>query len=268
MDKYHIYEEIGKGRYSQVFKGREKSKIEYVAIKRVDKSLMNNIVNEVQMIHRLRSPHIMKFHDWYETRNNLWLILEYCTGADLEALLAQDHHLPTQSVRVFGSDILEGLQYLHSKGILHCDVRPASFLVDEYGILKFADFKQARKVPTAPVVRGNPLRLQDLRNSCPEYMAPELLDSEVRPFMETSYLHNPQLSLSLSHTHTPYFLPPYLNYYETNMQCNAMLRSCIRLARISGVLAVCCTSYVGASILSKSTYPWAVKGTRLSCSTS
>jgi len=34
MDKYHIYEEIGKGDFSQVFKGREKKKIEYVAIKR------------------------------------------------------------------------------------------------------------------------------------------------------------------------------------------------------------------------------------------
>ena len=39
MDKYHIYEEIGKGEFSQVFKGREKKKIEYVAIKRVEKSM-------------------------------------------------------------------------------------------------------------------------------------------------------------------------------------------------------------------------------------
>jgi serine/threonine-protein kinase ULK4 len=43
MDRYHIYEEIGKGNYSQVYKGREKKKIEYVAIKRVDKNMMNNV---------------------------------------------------------------------------------------------------------------------------------------------------------------------------------------------------------------------------------
>lgn len=43
MDKYHIYEEIGKGDFSQVFKGREKKKIEYVAIKRVDKSMMSKV---------------------------------------------------------------------------------------------------------------------------------------------------------------------------------------------------------------------------------
>ena len=44
MEKYHIYDEIGKGNFSQVFKGREKKKIEYVAIKRVDKSMMNKVL--------------------------------------------------------------------------------------------------------------------------------------------------------------------------------------------------------------------------------
>eukprot|EP01033_Poteriospumella_lacustris_P010822 gene10822-7701_t len=48
MEKYHIYEEIGKGNFSQVFKGREKKKIEYVAIKRIEKSEMPKIVAEVQ----------------------------------------------------------------------------------------------------------------------------------------------------------------------------------------------------------------------------
>ena len=43
MDKYHIYEEIGKGDFSQVFKGREKKKIEYVAIKRIEKSVMPKV---------------------------------------------------------------------------------------------------------------------------------------------------------------------------------------------------------------------------------
>lgn len=43
MDKYHIYEEIGNGAFSQVFKGREKKGIEYVAIKRVDKSMMSKV---------------------------------------------------------------------------------------------------------------------------------------------------------------------------------------------------------------------------------
>ncbi len=43
MEKYHIYEEIGKGDFSQVFKGREKKKIEYVSIKRIEKSAMAKV---------------------------------------------------------------------------------------------------------------------------------------------------------------------------------------------------------------------------------
>jgi serine/threonine-protein kinase ULK4 len=43
MEKYHIYEEIGKGEFSQVFKGREKKKIEYAAIKRIEKSAMARV---------------------------------------------------------------------------------------------------------------------------------------------------------------------------------------------------------------------------------
>lgn len=68
------------------------------------------VVNEVQVMHKLESPHILKFHDWYETRNNLWLILEYCTGADLESLLKQDGHLPEASVRMFGLDMVAALK--------------------------------------------------------------------------------------------------------------------------------------------------------------
>ena len=49
MDKYHIYEEVGAGAHSQIFKGREKMGIEYVAIKRVNKSIMESVVNEVQV---------------------------------------------------------------------------------------------------------------------------------------------------------------------------------------------------------------------------
>lgn len=49
MDKYHIYEEVGNGTHSQVFKGRQKMGIVYVAIKRVEKCMMSQVVNEVQV---------------------------------------------------------------------------------------------------------------------------------------------------------------------------------------------------------------------------
>ena len=59
MDKYHIYEEIGKGEFSQVFKGREKKKIEYVAIKRIEKSMMNKVLDDFHFLfYKLELFHI------------------------------------------------------------------------------------------------------------------------------------------------------------------------------------------------------------------
>lgn len=61
-------------------------------------------------MHRLNNAHMLKFHDWYETKNNLWLILEYCTGGNLESILSQDGHLPEHAIRIFGLDMVAALK--------------------------------------------------------------------------------------------------------------------------------------------------------------
>lgn len=68
------------------------------------------MVAEVQIMHKLVHPHIIRFFEWYETRNNLYLILEYCTGGDLEAILKQDGHLPENSIKIFGVDMIAALK--------------------------------------------------------------------------------------------------------------------------------------------------------------
>jgi serine/threonine-protein kinase ULK4 len=57
MNNYHVYEEIGKGKYSNVYKGRKKKSIEYVAVKGLEKSRLKKLLNEVKCnnyIHRLK----------------------------------------------------------------------------------------------------------------------------------------------------------------------------------------------------------------------
>lgn len=58
MEKYHIYEEIGKGSFSQIFKGREKKKIEYVAIKRIEKSEMTKVGSTGDLTSSAQLTHI------------------------------------------------------------------------------------------------------------------------------------------------------------------------------------------------------------------
>uniref|UniRef100_K3WEK8 Protein kinase domain-containing protein n=1 Tax=Globisporangium ultimum (strain ATCC 200006 / CBS 805.95 / DAOM BR144) TaxID=431595 RepID=K3WEK8_GLOUD len=156
MENYNIYDEVGRGTHSFVYKARRKRSIEYVAVKsttkcRMDKAsepsfahararmlLLNAILNEVQLLHKLDSRYVLKFYNWYESQNHIWLIFEYCIGGDLLNLITQDKRLPEPAVKLFGSELVAGLQFLHSNGILFCDLKPANILIDEFGSLKLA----------------------------------------------------------------------------------------------------------------------------------
>ena len=101
MNNFHIYEEVGKGKFSVVYKGRKKKTIDYVAVKSVEKNRRKKVLNEVRndcnylliifvqvrIFHNLKNRHILKFYNWYETRNHLWIIFEYCAGGDLLQLI-------------------------------------------------------------------------------------------------------------------------------------------------------------------------------------
>jgi serine/threonine-protein kinase ULK4 len=98
----------------------------------------------------------------YETTNHLWLILEYCVGGDLDKILKQDMRLPESSVHDFGRDLLAAMQHLHSKGIIHCDLKPSNVLLDENGAIKLGGFSVARRlsdISSVPVANIAPVRL-------------------------------------------------------------------------------------------------------------
>ncbi len=64
--------------------------LEYVAVKSIDKSRKKKVLNEVKIINNLNHPNVIKFFNWYETRNHFWIIFEYCSGGDLLTLVEQD----------------------------------------------------------------------------------------------------------------------------------------------------------------------------------
>ena len=109
MDRYHIYEAIGRGKHS-VYKGEAQEDDPVLRLKSVDKSQRPRVLQEVQVLRSVSHPLVLKFHAWYETKNHLWLILEYCVGGDLLGLLKQDERLPERSVAVFARDLVAALR--------------------------------------------------------------------------------------------------------------------------------------------------------------
>uniref|UniRef100_A0A8C3GEP7 Unc-51 like kinase 4 n=1 Tax=Cairina moschata TaxID=8855 RepID=A0A8C3GEP7_CAIMO len=194
MENFILYEEIGRGNKTVVYKGRRKGTINFVAILCTDKSKRAEITNWVRLTHEIRHKNIVTFHEWYETSNHLWLVVELCTGGSLESLIAQDEHLPEDVVREFGVDLITGLHHIHNLGIIFCELTPGKILLEGRGSLKFSNFCLAKadgenleelfdlissEEPGGDVSEGTPQRcVKDRFRGNPVYMAPEAIKGE------------------------------------------------------------------------------------------
>ncbi|CAG6015922.1 unnamed protein product [Menidia menidia] len=140
MENFILYEELGAGCNSIVYKGRRKGNLNYVAIICTDKTKRPEITNHVRLSHDLDHPNIIHFYEWYETSKHLWLVVELCTGGSLESVVSHDGSLSEDVVRRFGWDLVKGLRHIHEFGIILSDLTPAKILLDGSGILKFGNF--------------------------------------------------------------------------------------------------------------------------------
>ncbi|CAL8248480.1 unnamed protein product [Lota lota] len=144
MENFILYEELGTGSRSVVYKGRRKGSLGYVAIICADKNKRPEITNHVRLCNDLDHQNIVSFNEWYETSNHLWLVMELCTGGSLESVIGQDGCLSEDMVRSFGWDIVKGLKHLHQSGIIYSDLTPAKVLLDGEGVLKLSNFCLSR----------------------------------------------------------------------------------------------------------------------------
>ena len=101
-----------------------------------------------------------------ETKNHMWAVTEYCPGGDLLRLIEQDKTLPENVVRGFAVEIMNAMAFAHSKGIVICDLKPASILINEYGNIKLGDFGSAHTL--VDLMRNQ----KEKKKGTPCYMAP------------------------------------------------------------------------------------------------
>uniref|UniRef100_A0A8C5NIZ9 Unc-51 like kinase 4 n=1 Tax=Junco hyemalis TaxID=40217 RepID=A0A8C5NIZ9_JUNHY len=144
MENFVLYEEIGRGNTTVVYKGRRKGTINFVAIICTDKCKRVGVANWIRLTQGLTHKNIVTFYEWYETSNHLWLVVELCTGGSLKSVIAQDECLPEDVVREFGIDLVTGLYHIHKHGIIYCELKPGKILLEGSGTLKFSSFCRAR----------------------------------------------------------------------------------------------------------------------------
>ncbi|KAI1744587.1 hypothetical protein F4680DRAFT_229931 [Xylaria scruposa] len=127
-----------------------------------------SIEREVAVLKLIDHPHIVKLHDIWENRAEIYLVLEYMDGGDMFSYINEYGPLPEFEMVGYLRQILSALEYVHSFNICHRDLKPENILMKSNGIVKIADFGMA-------AIQQSPSHA--LRTSCgsPHYAAPELI---------------------------------------------------------------------------------------------
>ncbi|XP_077402507.1 serine/threonine-protein kinase 36-like [Vanacampus margaritifer] len=200
MNSYHVLELVGEGSFGRVHKGMKKFTGQVVALKFMPKTGRSNkelqsLKKEIEIMSNLQHPNIVKLFDSYETETEVVVVTEYAEG-QLFQIIEDDGSLPESQVCEIACQLVSALYYLHSRRILHRDMKPQNILFDKNGVVKLCDFGFARAMSVSTMVltsiKGTPL-----------YMSPELVAE--KPYDHTSDLWSLGCILYELHTGMPPF---------------------------------------------------------------
>jgi serine/threonine protein kinase len=141
--KYEIVEQIGEGGFGVVFKGYDPFLKRHVAIKACtspDEELRQRFFREAEISAQLDHPNIVRVFDFGFEQETPYLVQEYLNGEDLDRKIRKRSFLPPAERLLYLMHIARGLQYAHSQGVIHRDVKPANIRILEDGTAKIMDF--------------------------------------------------------------------------------------------------------------------------------
>ena len=150
LGNYELVNRIGAGGMGQVFKARHRRMERFVALKVLPAAatgspeLIQRFHREVKAVARLSHPHIVTAHDADEAKGVHFLVMEYTAGTDLSRLVRHNGPLPPAVAVDCIRQAARGLEYAHSKGVIHRDVKPSNLLLDSEGVVKVLDLGLAR----------------------------------------------------------------------------------------------------------------------------
>ncbi|XP_073415697.1 serine/threonine-protein kinase TAO3 isoform X3 [Dendrobates tinctorius] len=162
--------EIGHGSFGAVYFATNSTTNEVVAVKKMSYSgkQMNekwqDILKEVRFLQQLKHPNTIEYKGCYLKDHTAWLVMEYCLGSASDLL--EVHKKPLQEVEIAAitHGALQGLAYLHSRNMIHRDIKAGNILLTEPGQVKLADFGSASIASPANSFVGTPY-----------WMAPEVI---------------------------------------------------------------------------------------------
>ncbi|KAI3639968.1 hypothetical protein MIR68_001973 [Amoeboaphelidium protococcarum] len=147
---YQLIEQIGTGSYGEVFKGRQISTGEIVAVKIIKLEPgeeLDEVLNEINFLQSCQHRNIVAYGGSYLKKGALrgekqiWIAMEFCGGGSCEAIYkALKSPFNEKEISVIIRESLQGLAFLHSMRKLHRDIKSGNILLTDSGGVKLADF--------------------------------------------------------------------------------------------------------------------------------
>lgn len=178
INDFSIIRVLGMGASSRVVQVQHKTSKEMYAVKVMSKrkivtheKKLERAIAEKRLLAKLSHPFIVQLQWAFQTRDHVFMVLDYCPGGELFYHLQQRGFFSEPDTRFYISEILLGLEYLHLQGVLYRDLKPENCLLDGAGHMRLTDFGLSKENLTQSTVFNSFV-------GTVLYLAPEMLRKE------------------------------------------------------------------------------------------
>uniref|UniRef100_A0A3Q1AMK2 non-specific serine/threonine protein kinase n=1 Tax=Amphiprion ocellaris TaxID=80972 RepID=A0A3Q1AMK2_AMPOC len=179
---WEIIGELGDGAFGKVYKAQNKQNGTLAAAKVIDTKTEDELEDymvEIDILASCNHHHIVKLLDAFYFEGKLWILIEFCAGGAVDAIMLElERPLTEPQIRVVCKQTLEALIYLHENKVIHRDLKAGNILLSLEGDVKLADFGVSAK-------NTKTLQRRDSFIGTPYWMAPEVVMCETskdRPY--------------------------------------------------------------------------------------
>ena len=172
--RYRLERQLGQGGMATVYLADDLRHQRKVALKVLKPELAavvgaERFLAEIKTTANLQHPHILPLFDSGEARGFLFYVMPFVEGESLRERLDREHQLPIDEAVRIATNVAEGLDYAHRRGVIHRDIKPANILLQD-GKPVVSDFGIALAISTGSAGR---LTETGLSLGTPHYMSPE-----------------------------------------------------------------------------------------------